>query len=146
MTKALFIPTVMLIDDESFDQKLYKRVIARTGIVGEVLSFLYADEALVFLQSTDSRPVDVIFLDINMPRMNGFEFLEAATATLGGRLAKIIVVMLTTSLIERDRERANSYAVVRRFINKPLTADHLIEVAQMLARLKMENAAVQPSG
>lgn len=135
MTPIPLIETVMLIDDESFDQKLYQRVITRSGLVGEVISFLYADEALAYLASADSKPIDVIFLDINMPRMNGFEFLEAATRTLGEEFARIVVVMLTTSLERSDRERAASYSVVRRFINKPLTREHLEEVAEILREM-----------
>lgn len=136
MNIAPFIPLVMLIDDESFDQSLYRRLIARTGLVGEVMSFTYADEALAYLTAPKSRRADVIFLDINMPRMNGFEFLEAATERLGPEFAKIVVVMLTTSLIEKDRERAAAFPVVRCFINKPLTVEHLQEVAQLFQRIR----------
>jgi CheY-like chemotaxis protein len=126
------IPTVMLIDDEGFDQKMYQRVIARSGLVGRVLPFLYADEALAFLKTPGRDPVDVIFLDINMPRMNGFEFLTAATRDIGADLARIVVIMLTTSLEPRDRERARAFPVVRGFINKPLTGQHLLQIADLL--------------
>jgi CheY-like chemotaxis protein len=136
MNIAPSIPLVMLIDDESFDQRLYRRLIARTGLFGEVMSFTYADEALAYLSARDSRRADVIFLDINMPRMNGFEFLEAATERLGPEFAKIVVVMLTTSLIEKDRERAATFPVVRRFINKPLTVEHLQDVAQLFQQIR----------
>lgn len=136
MTEPRRIPTVMLIDDEAFDQKLYQRVIARSGLVDRVLPFLYADEALAYLCSPECGKVDVIFLDINMPRMNGFEFLEAATRTLGTRFAAMVVVMLTTSLERRDRDRVADHAMVRRLINKPLTVDHLREVAEMLQQIE----------
>ena len=136
MTQNLPIQTAMLIDDESFDQKMYQRIIKRSGLVGEVLPFIYADEALAYLKLPDCKPIDVIFLDINMPRMNGFEFLSAATAALGEGFARMVVVMLTTSLENSDRVRSNAYPVVRRFINKPLTVDHLNDVATMLQQLR----------
>lgn len=126
------IPTIMLIDDEAFDQKMYQRVIMRSGLVGKTLAFLYADEALVFLIQPEREPVDVILLDINMPRMNGFEFLEAATAQCGAGLARIVVVMLTTSLEPGDLKKANEFSVVRAFINKPLTLQHLQDIADLL--------------
>lgn len=126
------IPTILLIDDEAFDQKMYQRVILRSGLVGKTLSFLYADEALAFLVRQDHGPADVILLDINMPRMNGFEFLAAATDQLGATFARVVVVMLTTSLEPSDRERAKGFSAVRGFINKPLTAEHLSEIADLL--------------
>lgn len=126
------IDCVMLIDDEHFDQKLYRRVIARSGIVGKVISYSYADEALEYLKSPEREVIDIIFLDINMPRMNGFEFLEAATRDLGAQFTKMVVVMLTTSLERSDHDRAKGYAVVKRFINKPLTGAHLLELAELL--------------
>jgi CheY-like chemotaxis protein len=115
---------------------MYQRIIKRSGLVGDVLPFIYAEDALAYLKSPDSKPIDVIFLDINMPRMNGFEFLSAATEALGAGFARMVVVMLTTSLEKSDRVRANDYPVVRRFINKPLTVDHLSDVADLLQQLK----------
>lgn len=130
------IETAMLIDDESLDQKLYQRIIQRSGLVKVVLPFTYADTALEYLKSMPAKPIDVIFLDINIPRMNGFEFLTAATATLGKDFVHVVVVMLTTSLDDRDRARAQVFPSVKRFINKPLTVQHLTEVAQLLCHMR----------
>ena len=132
MTTSPRIKTAMFIDDAKFDQKLYQRIVARSGIIDETLSFLYADEALEYLKAHRHQHIDVIFLDINMPRMNGFEFLEAAARDLGDDFARLLVVMLTTSLERSDRERALSFPIVRGFINKPLTVDILHGLATSL--------------
>lgn len=124
---------VMLIDDELLDQKIYQRVLKRSGIVDEIITFQYADEALEYLKSIEPKSIDVIFLDINMPRMNGFEFLESATDEIGEEFAGAVIVMLTTSLNPADQERAMSFEVVRDFINKPLTEEHVLGVSNMLA-------------
>ena len=130
MTKR--INTVMLVDDEEIDQKTYQRVLKRSGMVEEILIFTYATDALEYLKSNPEQTVDVIFLDINMPRMNGFEFLEAATKELGEAFARMVIVMLTTSIDPKDRKRAEDNPLVRDFLDKPLTIGHVEHVANML--------------
>lgn len=127
------IKLALLVDDNNIDQRIYQRVISQSGVVAEVLSFTFADEALSYLQAHTDLVVDVIFLDINMPRMNGFEFLEQATETLGDEFAKVVVAMLTTSLNPNDRARAESFDKVKFFINKPLTIEHIEQVANSFA-------------
>lgn len=126
------IHRTLLIDDTDIDQKLYQRVIKRSGLVEEVVPFLYADEALEFLKSKTSEKPDLILLDINMPRMNGFEFLEAAANELGDMFAYVVIVMLTTSLNPTDRARATRFEIVRDFINKPLTVDQVRHASELV--------------
>lgn len=123
----------MIIDDERFDQKMYQRIIDRSGLVEETLSFHAADQALLFLRDNPDKPVDLILLDINMPRMSGFEFLAAATRDLGPNFTRVCIVMLTTSLDPLDREKAAQFAVVRDFLNKPLTVDDIKRLARLIS-------------
>ena len=125
-------PHVVLIDDNDVDQMLYKRLIDRSGRFGEVTSFVYADEALDWLSRAERTPVDLVLLDVNMPRMNGFEFLEAACERLGDDFAKAVVIMLTTSLDPRDRRRAGRHATVKGFFVKPLTPALLEEALSIV--------------
>lgn len=112
-----------MIDDDDTDLMLYKRIVNRSDLVDELVQFSYAEKALEYLgQSDSSAKVDVVTLDINMPRMNGFEFLEAVERA---HLSVPIIVMLTTSLDPTDRERVQQYANVKDYINKPLTTEHL---------------------
>ncbi|MEM6940233.1 MAG: response regulator [Pseudomonadota bacterium] len=122
----------VLIDDEEIDRRQYQRVLKKSGLVDELKTFIYADDALAFLKDNPQIDVDVIFLDINIPRMNGFDFLAAATAQLGPEFARIVVAMLTTSLNPDDYARAQSYEVVKEFINKPLTNEHVSRIARLL--------------
>jgi len=131
------IQTAMIIDDEEFDQRIYKRTIDRTGLVENLFSFLAADHAIDFLAENQDMEIDVIFLDINMPRMNGFEFLEQAAARFGPKFAKVCIVMLTTSLDPRDQARAAEFEVVKNFLNKPLTLDHVKEVAELVKQFRV---------
>lgn len=133
MTAIGTLRAVMLVDDEEIDQMMYRRVIARSGLVGKVYSFRYAEQALDFLRDPSQAPVDVIFLDINMPRMSGFDFLERATAEFGAEFAGAVVVMLTTSMDPHDFERAKSFAAVKLYVNKPLTIEHLRQVVEIVS-------------
>ena len=124
------IETLMVIDDDHVDQILYARIAERAGVVGKLLPFFLAQDALDYLVAgTDPQP-DLILLDINMPVMDGFEFLDAATAQLGEDFCPI-VIMLTTSIDPRDKSRAEALAVVKDFLNKPLTEQILRELAAL---------------
>ena len=126
------ITLAVLIDDVEIDQRQYVRVLNRSGLVQKVMTFTYADTALEYLVQHPELDIDVIFLDINMPRMNGFEFLVAASERLGPNFAKIVVAMLTTSLNPNDERRADSFGMVKSFINKPLTVEDVQHVADLL--------------
>lgn len=118
------IGTLMLIDDSEIDQMIYRRIAIKSGLVRDLLQFMDAVKAFEYLSDLDNQRPDLILLDINMPGMDGFEFLEAATEKLGAELCPI-VVMLTTSLNPKDEERAMSFSVVREFLSKPLTLRQL---------------------
>ncbi|MFK7836159.1 MAG: response regulator [Sulfitobacter sp.] len=131
-TEAAPIGTLMLIDDSEIDQMIYRRIATKSGLVGTLVQFTDATLALDYLADKDKTQPDLILLDINMPRMDGFEFLEAAMERFGVDLCPIIV-MLTTSLNPKDEERAKSIAIVRDFLNKPLTRDQLAALSKFVA-------------
>lgn len=123
--------TVMIIDDEEIDQRQYKRLLTRSEMTRDIIQFTYADEALEWLERTPEAKIDLILLDVNIPRMNGFEFLDA----IGERFPEkplAVIIMLTTSLDPTDRDRAFSYKPVRGFFSKPLTREQLDEAVLLL--------------
>ena len=132
MMERTSLGTVLLVDDDAFDQRLYRRVMERSGLVRLVVSFQMADAALVWLRAEGPGTVDVIFLDINMPRMNGFEFLSAAGELFGAASLPPVVMMLTTSLDPRDRAQAMTFEAVKAYISKPLTVGHLGEALSLV--------------
>ena len=125
------IHRLMMIDDNEIDQMMYRRVIKRSGMVDDVIGFLWASEALEYLLNPEYPTVDLILRDVNMPRMDGFEFLEAASKAVGPDFAPV-VVMLTTSLNPRDYDRAMKHDAVREFLHKPLCLEHISDLADML--------------
>ncbi|MGQ7843383.1 response regulator [Granulosicoccus sp. 3-233] len=134
MTGIPLIKTVITIDDEPVDQMIYKRVLKRSGIVQTVMDFQLAEEALNYFRKDDHVKPDIIFLDIHMPRMNGFEFLDQAIAEFGQEFAESVVIMLTTSLDPADRERASRYPMVLDYLSKPLTVENVQLAARYLTK------------
>ena len=128
------IGTVMLIDDQLIDQKLCERIIVRSGLVENFIGFVSAEAALDHIRSNTLPVADVILLDINMPRMNGFEFVQAATEQLGEAWAKTIIVMVTSSLHPKDKALAESMSNIRYYFEKPLSEEHLEIVADAIGQ------------
>jgi CheY-like chemotaxis protein len=120
---------IMLVDDDEPTNVLHKRVIEKAGVAEEVLIAYDGDEALEIFYD-DSPPPELVFLDINMPRVNGWEFLEEYDKLPEEKKAQAVVVMLTTSLNPDDLERARNYNGVTKFLRKPLTVDMIHETIE----------------
>lgn len=124
--------TIILVDDNRIDNKLHSRLIKRSGLAKNILCFETGEQVLEYLRSPGALPVDLMFLDINMPRMTGFEFLEAAGGEFGNAFAPSVIVMLTTSMDPLDRERAENFPVIRDYIMKPLNGDEFHRVLDQI--------------
>ncbi len=122
----------MMIDDNILDHTLYRFLIERTGLVEELVSMLDAREALTYLTKNHEK-VDLILLDINMPGMSGFDFLEEVREMLGDEFTKPIIIMLTTSMDPKDIDRASRYQMVKDYCNKPLSEQNIEEFARLVA-------------
>lgn len=122
----------MVIDDNQIDLYIAEMVMATTGFAEKVISVSSAKEALAYLKplydNTEELP-DLIFLDINMPEMSGFDFLNEYQHLAENIRKKCIIMMLTTSLDEDDRIQAERNQFVRKFLNKPLDREKLALLA-----------------
>ena len=122
---------IMLIDDYESDLLFTRLMLERCDQHYEVVEYDSAQEALQYLQSHPGHGISVILLDINMPGMNGFEFLQAYEMLAATKQAEAVVVMLTSSPDPRDRARAESFGSVRGYITKPIdkaTASGLVKL------------------
>jgi CheY-like chemotaxis protein len=121
------INTILMVDDSAGDQFLSQAEIEEWDDSVKLLSAYDGNEALALPQSSDSPP-DLVFLDINMPAMNGFEFLAEYNRENEAALPPV-VVMLTTSDQERDKEQTAIYQCVKEYMVKPLTQEKINALA-----------------
>lgn len=131
------INCILLVDDDESDNFFHQLTIMEAGICNQVKVVTDGSKALDYIlksgdtkQSLEFPKPDIIFLDINMPRMNGFEFLEEYNKLDLKLKASILITMLTTSLNPRDKQRALEFEVVNEFKNKPLTEEVLQEIVE----------------
>jgi CheY-like chemotaxis protein len=115
MTYQRFI----LIDDNEADNVYHEIMIRRAGFEGEVLVFESGIDALAFFVKDHLELPTCIFLDINMPMMDGFEMAEQATPLLIDK-PSVVLLMLTSSGSPADRERAGTLPVIKGYVTKPL--------------------------
>jgi CheY-like chemotaxis protein len=117
----------ILIDDNEADNVYHEIMIRRAGFTGEIIVFESGIDALEFFQTDDLSVPTCIFLDINMPMMDGFEVAEKAAPMIDGK-PTVILVMLTSSGSPADRERALGMKAIKGYITKPLDAAKVKEL------------------
>ena len=121
---------IMLVDDDA-DTNFYNTIMLnRTNASNDIVVFQNGKDALLYLEK-ENQNVDLIFLDINMPVMNGWQFLEQYGKLDASRRATIMVVMLTSSVNYDDKKKAEKLHLVNRYINKPLTPQIIKEILEL---------------
>lgn len=122
----LSFDSIVLIDDDPINNLINKRLISKLNISSSVDEFLEAEYALSAILSLETDKKLLILLDINMPVMNGWDFLNHYVDECGDRNDTII--MLSSSIDYQDRKKSQEYECVSGFIEKPLTHQKLFDI------------------
>ncbi|HTJ50186.1 MAG TPA: response regulator [Cyclobacteriaceae bacterium] len=117
---------IMLIDDNPDDNFFHERVIKKCDAAENVIIMQSASVALEYLKSKPAISPDLIFLDINMPGMNGWEFLNEYNMLDKSLQHQVIIIMLTTS--ENPDDQIKAVNITTDFKTKPLTKVMLEEI------------------
>ena len=125
------VQRVVLIDDSENDNFFHEIALRKAGFGGEVRISETGESALDFLLQDQVSVPTVVFLDINMPGMNGFEVARALSDRLQPQ-AELQLNMLTSSAWSVDKATAASIGVVRSYLVKPLTAEMAADLVMPL--------------
>lgn len=132
MSKLCSAP-VMIIDDNEIDIFINKKVIEFSELTSTILCMNSATEALAYMEQGDLLP-ELIFLDLNMPVVDGYQFLYEYSKLPEDVKSNIRIVVLSSSDNARDREKVAANEDVMQFMSKPLTETKLNKLKEdMLA-------------
>lgn len=131
---------VMLIDDDPLTSLMFTKINERVGFATEILTFHSAVDALDYLLTPEVPTPEVIFLDIRMPIVSGWQFLKQFKSLDAPDLRQTKVFMLTTSVSQSDMNRAKKFDSVADYIVKPLTAARLQAIQTQLVAAPLTTA------
>lgn len=124
--------TVMLIDDNEIDNFINQKMIEGCNFADKVYVHTSGRSALEFLLNIDRNEdfpreliPQVIFLDISMPMMDGFQFVDEFEKLSESFRNGIRIMLLTSSINPMDHQKSSSLSSVTKYMNKPLTKEHL---------------------
>lgn len=121
---------ILLVDDDEGYNFLNSRLVRRTEVFDDILTFLNGRAALEYLQQLDAENLETpipVLLDIKMPVMHGLEFLEQIQNLQSEVTNRLRIAMLSSSIDPKDRVRAMQFKQVVTFLEKPLDEEKLCE-------------------
>lgn len=127
------VEKTVLIDDSDIDLFIQRRFLEVYNFSNELLLYKSAEEALGWLKSINGESApDIIFLDLNMPEIDGFSFLKNFKDLPEKIKIKSKIVVLTSSNSSKDREQVFAFKNVIQFITKPLKQSDIEELKKLI--------------
>lgn len=124
--------SVMLIDDNEIDNLINQKMLEAANLCNYIFTYSGAKSAIEFLKNVEKIAhlypevlPEVIFLDIDMPLMDGFQFLDSFEKLNATTKERCNIVILTSSINPQDANKSKTYKHVKKYLNKPLTQDAL---------------------
>ena len=123
---------IWIVDDDAIYQIIITKLIQKTALFSAHSSFLNGDEALNTLKkivdNDDDLVPDIILLDINMPVMDGWEFMEEIKNLKSSIKKHIHIYIVSSSISVEDKNKAKTYTYIMGYIPKPITVNELIAI------------------
>lgn len=129
------INLVVLIDDDEIENFIKRKLIEKTNLVNQIKDFSSGKEAINFLNANSMHPhllPEIILLDLNMPVMDGFQFLEEYLKLEPKLSKKTNIYVVSSSISPIDHEKINNISEVSDFLIKPITEKIFKEIVRVL--------------
>lgn len=125
---------ILCVDDDPITLMLCKKVIKKSEFSKEVDTALNGEDAIRYfnnlLQNKQDSIPELIFLDLNMPIMNGWEFLDSFSSKIySDQFKEVKVIILSSTIDPYDIERSKTYSMVVDFMSKPITTEMLEQIS-----------------
>lgn len=134
---------IMLVDDNFIDNFVHKKLLESMKIANNFLEFTKPKEAIEYLKlfncfsrESNKNFVDLILLDINMPIMDGWSFVEEYKKVCNNIKPKTIILLLSSSSDEKDIQRSGAEVFISGFMQKPLTQEKLASCLKSIETFK----------
>ena len=124
-------PNILIVDDDLVYRFAATKTIAATGLAEKIVECSDGLDAINFLKENMQQPPnlpDIIFLDINMPTMDGWEFLKAFESVVSEFPKTIHIYMVTSSIDKNDIERSKEFSTVSDYLVKPIFKDTFTKI------------------
>lgn len=122
-----------IVDDDDIFRFILKKHLMSQGLAENILSFENGKEAMAYINGnrdkTDLLP-DVIFLDINMPVMNGWDFITAYRQVMSTLSKQAPVIMVSSSVDDRDISKAEGSEIISEYITKPISKSTVVDLME----------------
>ncbi|MEL6479365.1 MAG: response regulator [Pseudomonadota bacterium] len=122
--------SILLLDDSLEDRFFACRVLKKTHPGCEVHEFSYGEDALAYIRSPNRRKLDLLLVDINIPRLNGFEFVDSYSALYSELRGTAPLFLISSSINPDDRARSEEHPAITGYLEKPLTREALLTVLE----------------
>jgi len=131
----------LLVEDDQIFLFLHEHMIKIADPSSTIMTMQSSVKAVEYLEElikTGQEMPDCILVDLNMPEMNGFAFLEYCSQHMAGPMSNVHIYMVTSSLYESDREKALSFSFIKGFREKPLSKEIVTEMHGLMLKGKAQ--------
>lgn len=130
MSGKIKLERILVLDDDESTNYLTGLYFKRSKILCDVSFLTNVDDALEFLKSNKDSLPNLFFIDINLPALSGWDLLDILKKQNFFENKEVVIFILSTSIYDKDKDKAKTYPEITAYIEKPLTVEKIIEIKE----------------